>query len=228
MLGGAKGQKAFTLIEILIAVGIIGVLLALLIPALVSAKRQAKSVSCLSNLHQLGLAVELYEQDNGEMLPPLVPRADIFFKQDNKRSFLDPLAPYGMTTDLYHCPDAITSDRDVPERSDYEMRFVYYMRRLDRSGTDIWQPTLDSSSVIAYCKYHHGHLLTVNGHYEGQGMFNILRHDGSVSRVPVSSVKSVPWTGEFAKIYDTSLDVPDVFPNETWPPTLNKIGVNRF
>lgn len=66
-LGGARG--AFTLIELLIVTAIISILAALLLPALSGAKERSKQAKCLSNLHQLGLAVHMYGSDFGYYPP---------------------------------------------------------------------------------------------------------------------------------------------------------------
>lgn len=62
-------KRAFTLVELLVVLAVIGVLAALLLPALVGAKESTKSTACLSNLHQIGIGLQLYVQENQNLLP---------------------------------------------------------------------------------------------------------------------------------------------------------------
>ena len=57
-------QRAFTLIEMLVVIAIIAILTALLLPALGRGKESARSVSCMNNLHQLGIGWISYNGDN--------------------------------------------------------------------------------------------------------------------------------------------------------------------
>lgn len=64
-----KAPHAFTLVELLVVMGIIMLLIALLTPTLVVARRQAEQVRCASNLHQIGIALQAYANANRGQLP---------------------------------------------------------------------------------------------------------------------------------------------------------------
>ena len=64
-----RAGTGFTLIELLVVIAIIGILASMLLPALGAAKRSGQSIACISNLHQMGIALDVYVQDNRNRLP---------------------------------------------------------------------------------------------------------------------------------------------------------------
>ena len=99
-------DRAFTLIELLVVIAIIALLMAILIPALSRARKQARVVYCLSNLKQIGTAMQMYAQQNDDFIPRAL---------DNKVKWVLAFMPYlgnqyqdatdYREVDVYQCPD---------------------------------------------------------------------------------------------------------------------------
>ena len=68
-----KAAGGFTLVELLVVIGIIALLIAILLPALNKAREQAKTVQCLSNARQIAMVILLYANENKGNLPLFAP-----------------------------------------------------------------------------------------------------------------------------------------------------------
>ncbi len=101
--GCASSRRlAFTLIEVLVVVAIIALLIAILLPALNSARVQARSVACLSNLEQQGKAALVYAHDKNGYLPSCQYDAIERIPKATRKFLLRMVQQSGAS--IYYCP----------------------------------------------------------------------------------------------------------------------------
>jgi prepilin-type N-terminal cleavage/methylation domain-containing protein/prepilin-type processing-associated H-X9-DG protein len=114
-IGGAPRshrRRGFTLVELLVVIAIIGLLIALLLPALSKARRQAMLVKCESNLHQLGIAMFSYAAQSRGTLPSFTNGAVAgetspgsgFWLWDVEAPMVDALIECGAERGVWTCP----------------------------------------------------------------------------------------------------------------------------
>jgi len=128
-----RGQRGFTLVELLVVVGLVAVLVSLLLPALNKARRTALRVQCGSNLHQIGIALCNYRVVFRNQLPER--EAAYLYEPPHTLGGTDPadaLIRYGGSKAMFFCPDN-QQDRTVqsqwsgtpgqPRRMTYQFPF---------------------------------------------------------------------------------------------------------
>ncbi len=108
----SRKYAAFTLIELLVVIAIIAILAAILFPVFAQAREQARQAVCTSNVRQIGLALQMYTQDNDETLP-------IFYAYNTQSPGGQParagdplhkgieveILAYTKNKDIFKCPD---------------------------------------------------------------------------------------------------------------------------
>jgi prepilin-type processing-associated H-X9-DG protein/prepilin-type N-terminal cleavage/methylation domain-containing protein len=134
---------AFTLIELLVVIAILVSLAALLLPALAAVERRANTTRCVGNLHQLGLALELYVQEHGSY--PLATSGD------GLGSWHQALCPYA-SDGVFYCPQkqrAVAEWRQLfPDDTEINAHYGYNFIGAIRQNPPPTNPGLGGNFIL--------------------------------------------------------------------------------
>ena len=176
----ASDNRGFTLIELLVVIGIIAVLIAVLMPGLSAARRQARAVACLSNLRQLGLAFQMYCNEN---------KGKVFRYVDASATdlWIPLLQPYvGNVEAVRLCPEA-SQTGETPYGNtftawgDPERVTVPWLGHGGSYGLNMWLHTLPEDGIDG---------LVVFGHTQ------VIGPRSAFIKLPATDVDRIPVAGD--------------------------------
>ena len=184
----APRRAAFTLVELLVVIGIIAVLVSLLLPALGRARESAKRATCMANLRSLGQAMFAYANDHKDRLPNGNPPGVYVDYDGANRVMVDFNDVYVKSPRAFWCPSdrdpapeqVVTADALLPDsaRISYEFYCLYWapaegpvLTKLKGQAPLAWDH--DGAEVEQSPTQNHGpkggHVVFADGHAEWQG-----------------------------------------------------------
>ena len=149
-----KTFSAFTLTELLTVIAVIGILMGLLLPALNSSRENARRLSCMNNLKQIGLAMMAYASDHDNHTPPAL-------NADNPPTAWYTALTNGnyTTAKIFRCPSDRTERRLAGDLQTPRSYGMVVANSIDLNywiaGSRLTCPYLTNSAVALVCEYYY-------------------------------------------------------------------------
>ena len=193
--------QAFTLIELLVVIAIIAILAAILFPVFGQAKEAAKKTSCLSNMKQIGVSMQIYLNDSDDMYPGgLQTITDPRNAGDNRIPIDLQLQPYVKNDNIWTCPS--DDSRDTPASD---------------TGISFWDGSYRAKAIRRSYAYF-GEIRTKEGDAKGQNP------DFNTGATTYNNSNPTPRTGKSGTLFEAPSNT--VILGEVWKAT-NLDGVSK-
>jgi prepilin-type N-terminal cleavage/methylation domain-containing protein/prepilin-type processing-associated H-X9-DG protein len=162
-----RPRHGFTLVELLVVITIIGILIALLLPAVQAAREAARRLQCSNNFKQVGLALHGYEAARQSFPPASIYTASPVFESPTWSAFILPFMEYASLYDQYNFKDSRHLPMYLPPTvgrtripayvcpSDPRNELIYLGH--DLSGGELWWWSSNAGGVAdSYCAWQGG------------------------------------------------------------------------